>query len=103
MSAKIKAHSKNPARIYFFKRNFFSDEKNRAFLNVFLRVMNEVKTFADFFLFFFQKNSNNYRCARIKTFPIYPVFSCWVHIIKKAPIINRSGNSKSLKSIYLFL
>ena len=40
---------------------------------------------------------------RKKTLPIDPVFSSWVHVIKKAPIINCSRNSKSLKGIYFSL
>ena len=38
----------------------------------------------------------------MKTLPIDPVFSNWVHFIEKAPIINCSSNSKSLKGIYFF-
>ena len=34
--------------------------------------------------------------------PIDSVFSSWVHVIKKAQIINSSRNSKSLKGIYFF-
>ena len=38
----------------------------------------------------------------IKTLPIDPVFSGWVIVIKKAPVIYRSRNSKSLKGIFFF-
>ena len=31
------------------------------------------------------------------------MFSSWVHVIEKAPIINCSLNSKSLKGMYFFL
>ena len=38
----------------------------------------------------------------IKTLPIDRVFSSWIHVIKKAPIIICSRNSKSLTGIYFF-
>ena len=34
--------------------------------------------------------------------PVDPVFSSWVNVIKKAPVINLSRNSKSLKGIHFF-
>ena len=37
-----------------------------------------------------------------KMLPVDPVFSSWVYVIKKAPIINLSGNSKSLKDYFFF-
>ena len=40
--------------------------------------------------------------SRIKILPIDPLFSSWVNVIKKAPIINRSRNSNSLKGISFF-
>ena len=40
--------------------------------------------------------------SEIRTLPIDPVFSSWAHVIKKAPVINCSRNSESLKRIYFF-